>query len=344
MKNYTILFIKSIITLFLFIGCSSTLSPDKVYEIYTVPIRSDVEFFDEESDYPNTYLKTQEIKIYFRIFENGSANGIIESDGKFYSLSGDFGMYPKSKVTNETYIISLESNRNRLSLTIDNDTKDVRSSDQYGVFKSLNSIVEKSDISVKVFNNMYEQGSTTDFFQLTLTKGDIQSTELTDYWLNYFGYQNIVNKRITNREEERTRLAAVEDERNKIREEKQRLDELNNRICNSIKNYDVREYITYVPGIDMEYIELARKGASGEETVGGRPMLRGAIPKSRVGIGYILDKGVVTTFDGTPYTGPFTYIPSGNRLYIGAYGVHGVFDELNLLTNQSVDKYLARCG
>ena len=340
MNHFRSLFAIITISAVLF-GCADSLSTSKIYEIYTGPLMTDVEFLDEESNYSQSNFKTQEIKIYLKLFENGIANGVIETGGEVYSVSGDYSYMEKTKVTNETYVVLLESNRRSFSLTIDNDLKDVRSTSKSGVFQRLNATIEESSISIEEFNNMYEQGSNMVFFPLTFFGSYIQSTDVSDYWLNYFGYQNVVDERVKKKEKERIKLAAEEERRNRIEQNKQRQKELKSRICNALKNYDVNQFISYVPDIDLKYIELARKAGSGEAKVGGRPEI-GYLPKSKYSIGYILDKGVVATVDGKPYVGPFTKTYQG-RLFIGAFGIHGCFAELSLLPNQSTDKYIARC-
>lgn len=325
------------------VSCSSSLSNEKIYEIYTAPLTTDVEFVDQETNYSNSYFKTQPIKIYLRLFENGIANGVIESDMKVYSVSGEYSYMEATKVTNETYIISLESNRKSFSITIDNDTKDVRSTLKSGVFQRLNTTITESELDIEAFNNMYEQGSSSEFFPLEFFGGYVYSEVVSDYWLGYFGYQDVVNKRIKDREEERLRLAAEEERKNKIKKDRQREADRLTRICSSIKNYDVKQFITYVPDVDMKYIENARRGARGEKVEGQRsPIRTGFLPKMKYKTGFIYDKGVVITEDGTPYTGPFTETYK-DELYAGDYALHGYFIKLKLLPNQSIEKYIARC-
>tara|TARA_Y100000741_G_scaffold352271_1_gene324172 strand:+ start:128 stop:1153 length:1026 start_codon:yes stop_codon:yes gene_type:complete len=340
MKKYLSLFISLAIITISITGCSSSLSDEKIYEIYTAPLRTNFEFIDSETDYSDTNLKTQSIKIYLRLFENGIANGIIESDDKVYSLSGEYDYLEATKVTNETYYVSLESNRKGFDITIDNDTKDVRATTKSGVFQNLNTTIEESDLSIEAFNNLYEQGSSSQFSPLSFYGSSVYSTDFSDYWLSYFGYQDIVNKRLKDREEEELRIAAEEERRKKVIEERERLAELNDRICNSIKNYDLKQYLIYAPNTEMKDLELARKAARGEVKIGGKPYAR--LYLARYSVGYIFDKGVVVTDDGVPYVGPFTSDAPGN-LWMGAFNIHGLFGKLELLPNKSVDQYIGRC-
>ncbi len=328
-------------------GCSTQLDTEKVYEIYSPPIVTNSKLYDTElnrANRQNNILKLKSFKIYFRLFDNGLLNGVLETDNKVYSYGGDYTYWESTKTSNESYDLDFNAFRNNFYIKLDNETKSANAA--YGIasnaFERLNSTFQESDLSVAEFNSLWEQGSTEEFIPNS-GLGDFDSDDLSNYWLSYFGFDDIVELRINREEAERLRRLEQEEKRANAVAQRESRNRRLNLICNSIKNFDVKNYLLYDSSATSKDLETARNWASGKKV--GQPKGNIYMPKSRYSIGYILEEGYFITSDGKPYTGPFTYTFRGN-LYIGILNYHGLFGRLSLAPGRSINdlsQFYARC-
>lgn len=371
-KNINIL---TIYVLFLFYGCSSSLSSDKIYEVSVTQFNLKSEIVDSETNNKGTLTKAavKPFKFYFQFDDVGKARAILYSDKNTYVIDGSYDFFESNSIMDESYQFYFNSGQGLFMFTLNPNRKSINITAPEHE-PSLTLSYSKSELKQEEFNEFRQKGEDNEYYPFRPLGKQIDSDEISDFWLAYFGLEDIIASREKLRKDlEEKRLA--EEKREK---EKRDLLDFKTKLCDKIKNYDLNNYLNVfdpypVESRTIQKIEMARKGMKGEPrrqwmnefvdtvwyyTPANVPIKEieidgiGQVPATLRSYGFITEEGVVKMKNGQTYVGPFTLSKRGayrsrfyskrrgrDGLFIGIWGYHGIYGGLDVVNKKDLEKY-----
>lgn len=318
-------------------SCGSKIKDEKLYYFSNPGFELQNTISDSETR-EEYILFLKNFDVHFVKYESGLTDILLVSDGKYYPFSGEVRYSPKSQIGNEMYYFSGRSmNGSLLQFKVDLDTRKISPSTTIGWERKLDlsTTYDKSELDLETFKGLYSDNLDKIFYpSVDFTYTD----ELPDYWLEYFNLKDVLNRRI-----EKNRLAeekkSKEEEMKALKKmEEQREKERTEYICNSILNYDIKNYLEF--GATERDLSQIRQYLSGQSK---RLDSNIYLPKNRRSFGYVSDPNILVNTSKKSYIGPITLLSNGD-IYVGVNGYHGVYDRLFYTSEDiEINKYSARC-
>lgn len=315
-------FIYKTLILFVLVGCgSTTLDSDLIYTSDLDPIIIEKFGIDKED------LKTNKLKVYFRSYEKENEKDllekpvvklVIESDGKYYSFNGNSSFVKETDFNEETYYLSVNGyNKTFLQFTLLTSNKSFLGFDR-SFTENIKSTYSKSEMTTVQFDNLFEKGSKKEFFPQKV-KTINNFNDFSDYWLSYFGKDDIVNERKNQKRE-------LDNQRNL-----QNIENEKNRISRENRQKRTRDLCKLITDFDLNKIKKLGRGV-------------GYIPKNQQRSGFMDSNIFLKYYEGSVYTGPFVLTSEG-EIYAGTKDRN--IAPLYISKNKSIDdlkKFLVSCN